>query len=136
MKLQWLRAGCASIAEANGVSFNVYFGGGNWYATRTSGDEGDIHGCGGAYTNREAAEAACETWLDQHDKPVWHDATEWLSWAEWRGWKMITCPGGCGRSVCRVANDENDVKCFYDPQTQHAKAAGEKYVRDQTGGAA
>lgn len=134
MKLNWLRAGCASIAECGEYTAHVYLAFDGWvgWVARTTGS--DIKRIAYGSDSREAAEAACEAWLDQHDKPVWHDATEWLSWAEWRGQRLVVADvyGGQHRylwSASRPAGwDYGSLLMTMD----EAKAAAEKYVRKQT----
>ena len=140
MKLTWLRAGCASIAECGEYTVQCYL----WcnvenekkwvfdvYRTTTSAL---VKVSPSRHDTREAAETACEAWLDQHDKPVWHDATEWLSWAEWRGECLI---------IRKVSDNDwkfNRVGATYNdgthPTCVAAKMSAEQYVREQTGGAA
>lgn len=141
MKLNWLRAGCASIAECGEYTAQCYSSlvqelGTRWlwdvYRTR-DGRCVNTDGSGGGYPTREAAEAACEAWLDQHDKPVWHDVTDWLSWAEWRGAMLHIRPRhnsapGWGWQVNGSLNAEWDAA----KTREDAKAAAEKYVREQT----
>ncbi len=131
MKLRWLRAGCASIAECGGFGCVCEFSGdGNWYVRVRESDgllllDTEIRG------TLSIAEAACEAWLDQHDKPVWHDATEWLSWAEWRG-KRIYLRTEVHMTPGWGAYLHGERHIVTRPSRDEAKAAAEKYVREQT----
>jgi len=137
MKLKWLRAGCASIAECGEYTAHVYLAFDGWvgWVARTTGS--DIKRIAYGSDSREAAEAACEARLDQHDKPVWHDATEWLSWAEWRGWRLqVVASRNRTEKWCwygSMATPVNHVpQGIWINTRDAAKAAAEKYVREQT----
>lgn len=140
MKLNWLSAGCASIAECGEYTVQCYL----WcnvenekkwvfdvYRTTTAAL---VKASPSRHDTREAAEAACEAWLDQFDKPVWHDATDWLSWAEWRG-KRMTVNRHCGNhalfqwAASRTSGWDGGGRFV---SMQDAKSAAEKYVREQT----
>lgn len=134
MKLDWLRAGCVSIAESCGYTATTWKIDVSEWRWELRCNESGRHSAGARIGTREAAEAACEAWLDQHDKPVWHDATEWLSWAEWRGECLI---------IRKVSDNDwkfNRVGATYNdgthPTCVAAKMSAEQYVREQTGGAA
>lgn len=137
MKLNWLRAGCASIAECGGYTALA------WKADRHEGcvwnsEIRDSEGCalfatcagGPRSPTREAAEAACETWLDQHDKPSWTDATDWLSFAEWKGCRLVCCPSSHGIYTFRVTGKFDSIGGTCE-LLDEAKSAAEKYVREQ-----
>lgn len=150
MKLNWLRAGCASIAECGGVTLcvmrrnGIAENEGDWLI-RLSGLSGDIinetpHMDG--HKTIEAAEAACEQWLDEHDKPVWHDfgTDAWGCWAEWRGMGLTVRPaswtsvGWTFNAIFLDREHDSHTKAGWYTREQ-AKSAAEKYVREQTGGA-
>jgi len=131
MKLNWLRAGCASIAECGNRTL---------VAQRWDGGEYGWHVVGRGSTEFERsflelreAEAACEAWLDKHDKPVWHDVTEWLSWAEWRGFHLY-CRLSTGGVNWEWYRSNGRGAGWSLASSTEAKAAAEKYVREQTGG--
>lgn len=129
MKLNWLRAGNASIAECGDYTAFVRPCRGKWGVYAVS-DRDYLDICAPVDT-REAAEAACESWLDQRDKPVWHDATEWLSWAEWRG-KRIYLRTEVHMTPGWGAYLHGERHIVTRPSRDEAKAAAEKYVREQT----
>lgn len=138
MQLTWLRAGCESIAECGEYTLAVFpdYTEKKW-AFRVLPNQRQTVIYSENHNTREAAEAACEAWLDKHDKPVWHDATKWLSWAEWRGWRLLAYDGGldCG-CVGRCVNGRVNAIGGFGETISFAKASAEKYVREQTGGAA
>jgi len=131
MKLNWLRAGCASIAECGEYTATTWKTDKYEWCWELRCNESGRHSAEERTGTREAAEAACEAWLDKHDKPVWHDATEWLSWAEWRGKRIYlrtevhTTPGWAA-----YLHGERHIATL--PSRDEAKAAAEKYVRERT----
>ncbi len=140
MKLTWLRAAAGSFCESGEFTVMIdYYGDAGKHRwgplIRNSAGNVVFDKTDTPLQTREAAEAACEAWLDQHDKPVWQqpDGCDFLWWCNWRGYQMAVrdvglCEGaftwGCRRgsrgSSGSVASAEE------------AKAAAEKYVREQT----
>lgn len=85
MKLNWLRAGCASIAEHGGFSFLCdLIGKGEW-VVQVRKDNGDLIEGDTLTGTMSNAEEWHEKWLDQHDKPQWKQSEEWLWSTTWRG---------------------------------------------------
>ena len=135
MKLNWLRAGCESIAEFGELTFATrkYDKSGKYCLTIRDNDGGELVESQSCFESREAAESACEAWLDQHDKPVWNDATEWLSWAEWRGFGVVIHRYQQSSGLIRWCFDcATSGGCEILKSRDDAKSAAEKYVRDKT----
>lgn len=135
MKLDWKRAGRASIAESCGFTFAVFpdYSLGEWgWRVITNDDKSNTAVENGSrICTRESAEAACESWLEKHDRPEWHDVTDWLSWAEWRGFRLVAAPSAWRPFMCQVSNGRGTMKVFHDEKSSHAKAAAEKCIREQ-----
>ncbi len=139
MQLTWLRAGCASIAECGERTAVVILLNNVWIGSVRFSSTGGVYDVFEdiKVDTREAAESACEAWLDKHDRPQWEDANDWLSWAEWRGWTMhvYRSLGNTFCAICRTeargCNPTNNQMTI-----DGAKRDAEKYVREQTGGAA
>lgn len=98
MTLQWFDCKFRSIADSPDEKWTACAahrdGGGWWWSVVNGGDGGT--GTVDAAT-REAAKAAAEAWLDERDKPEWHDAPTGLaSWAVWRGWTLTIWANGTG----------------------------------------
>lgn len=86
MKLDWKRAGCASIASIRGITFICEWSGENDRCDVTvRGVDGRLDVRNHQPRDVAAAEAYCEQWAETTDRPEWHDVNDWLSWAEWRG---------------------------------------------------
>ncbi len=137
MKLNWLRAGCASIAENQGLTFMVD----RWdrgdrlipwsWAVRTSGGtEKSV----GWETTREAAEAACEKWLDEHDKPEWVEHRPWLWSCEWRGVSALVAES-IGGNCFGKAHTKTWSWWSQFGTMEFVKAEVEAEIRERTGGA-
>ena len=141
MKLDWKRAGRASIAESCGFTFAVFpdYSLGEWgWRVITNDDKSNTAVENGSrICTRESAEAACESWLEKHDRPEWHDVTDWLSWAEWRGLKILVRP----ETACSIgtyyaqATEANGMTRSAPNMTcttvKSAKDAAEKWIREQ-----
>ena len=129
MKLNWLRAGCASIAECGEYTYVCRQVAP--YGFRGTVHYGKLQVDDWMASSIDDCERTAQQWLDQHDKPVWHDATEWLSWAEWRGNQMYARP-------FTSSSNGWEVYCLGDGRVasvkslEEAKDAAEKYVREQT----
>lgn len=82
-----------------------------------------------------SAWAWCEREFEQHDRPEWHDVTDWLSWAEWRGWRMFVRPDSVDPSITQWSASKNGYRGEFlsitGPDFPRAKAAAEKWVREQ-----
>lgn len=135
MKLDWKRAGCASIASIRGITFICEWSGENDRCDVTvRGVDGRLDVRNHQPRDVAAAEAYCEQWAETTDHPEWHDVTDWLSWAEWRGVRMFAFPA--------INHDEFTVRvCPGDGRNaatttgflniEAAKSAAEKWVREQ-----
>lgn len=141
MKLDWKRAGCASIAEFGGLTAVVLYDDNKvehrWQVFRRYGSP--IHASKVRSNDFADAETEVVAMLKQHDRPEWHDVTDWLSWAEWRGWRLEVCVSRTKRNYwCWYGGTEthstNDIpQAIWIPSREEAKSAAEKWVREQGG---
>lgn len=140
MKLDWKRAGCASIAECGfKKTAHVWLDNehGGWcVAVFDGGEQLDMDVPNdGVFKTPGGAEGACESWIEQHDRPEWHDVTDWLSWAEWRGWRLCVRPESVDPSRTQWSASKNGYcggfLSIAGPDFPGAKSAAEKWVRGQ-----
>lgn len=141
MKLDWKTEGTASICYYSGMTCVVHFSGDGYSCSvcRNSIPSGNglvVEGTSGLGT-MACAWAWCEREVEKHDRPEWHDVTDWLSWAEWRGLKILVRP----ETACSIgtyyaqATEANGMTRSAPNMTcttvKSAKDAAEKWVRDQ-----
>lgn len=141
MKLDWKTEGTASICYCNRITCVVHFAGDGYSCSvcRSAIPAGNglvVEGTSGLRTMASAWEW-CEREVEQHDRPEWHDVTDWLSWAEWRGLKILVRPEtACAIGTYYAQSTDASGMTRSAPHAscntvEAAKAAAEKWVREQ-----
>lgn len=88
MKLDWKRAGQASIAAMNNSTFIAQRWDDGKFGWHLVG-QGSVH-YGKGFPDLTSAESACEAWAEEYDYPVWReDRKGWLWSTVWRGHHLI-----------------------------------------------
>lgn len=135
MKLDWKRAGCASIAECGQFTAIVWKTHTGAWAVDTRDASGKNHSnpCGST-ESRAMAEASFEDWLNKIYHPEWREFSSIVHLAEWRGAKLAVLPdlGTNGNLAVSIFLEGHEPMLIPSPTVEAAKAAAEKWVREQT----